>query len=324
MPYKEGQPTLTDFLVSVCSARRVRKSLFGKPYIVFWDFRGAIVLLYAQGAILGRARRDKLTILEKMVLAPGLESRSLTSLQKQAKKHLGASRNKAGREPNHFLEFIASEELRDVLGLSAVGLTAEDMLRIDAIANPSKRAKEMMKENKRKVPLAFAEFNMSMAAQEGIGFGSSFPELTEIMCKNENESIRGLPLPLPEEPRSLRSLNFEGQELLVLGLAATYVQECYPELLDVLELRGYLDKLLQESRQPQSETKNLADIKQRISELCTQIRYHDYRYYTLDSPEISDDDYDKLKEELKQLEEVHPELVTLDSPTQRSTKQRGI
>jgi DNA ligase (NAD+) len=58
-------------------------------------------------------------------------------------------------------------------------------------------------------------------------------------------------------------------------------------------------------------------VKQRVEELRETINYHNYRYYVLDSPEISDAEYDELMKELKQLEAEHPELVTPDSPTQR-------
>jgi DNA ligase (NAD+) len=58
-------------------------------------------------------------------------------------------------------------------------------------------------------------------------------------------------------------------------------------------------------------------IKQRIAELRETINHHNYRYYVLDSPEISDSEYDELMKELRQLEAEHPELVTPDSPTQR-------
>jgi DNA ligase (NAD+) len=58
-------------------------------------------------------------------------------------------------------------------------------------------------------------------------------------------------------------------------------------------------------------------VKQRIAELREVINHHNYRYYVLDSPEISDAEYDELMRELRQLEVEHPELVTLDSPTQR-------
>lgn len=58
-------------------------------------------------------------------------------------------------------------------------------------------------------------------------------------------------------------------------------------------------------------------VQTRIEELRALIRHHDYRYYVLDSPEISDAEYDELFRELRELEEAHPELVTPDSPTQR-------
>ncbi|MBA7502699.1 DNA ligase [subsurface metagenome] len=62
---------------------------------------------------------------------------------------------------------------------------------------------------------------------------------------------------------------------------------------------------------------DITNVRQRIEELRGLINYHNYRYYVLDSPEISDAEYDELMRELKQLESEHPELITLDSPTQR-------
>src|SRR5205823_2558428 len=54
-----------------------------------------------------------------------------------------------------------------------------------------------------------------------------------------------------------------------------------------------------------------------IEHLRQEIRLHEYRYYVLDQPVISDFDFDQLMRELQQLEREHPELVTPDSPTQR-------
>jgi DNA ligase (NAD+) len=61
----------------------------------------------------------------------------------------------------------------------------------------------------------------------------------------------------------------------------------------------------------------MPSIQQRIDELRRQIEHHNRLYYIDAKPEISDREYDKLLEELKQLEAKHPELVTPDSPTQR-------
>ncbi len=60
-----------------------------------------------------------------------------------------------------------------------------------------------------------------------------------------------------------------------------------------------------------------AAVSKRIDQLRQQIREHDYAYYVLGEPVISDREYDKLFDELKKLEDEHPELVTPDSPTQR-------
>jgi DNA ligase (NAD+) len=55
----------------------------------------------------------------------------------------------------------------------------------------------------------------------------------------------------------------------------------------------------------------------RVKQLREQIHYHNHRYYVLDSPEISDAEYDRLFDALSDLEERYPELITPDSPTQR-------
>ncbi len=54
-----------------------------------------------------------------------------------------------------------------------------------------------------------------------------------------------------------------------------------------------------------------------IEGLREQLRYHAYRYYVLDEPEIPDAEYDRLYRKLQQLESRYPELITDDSPTQR-------
>jgi DNA ligase (NAD+) len=58
-------------------------------------------------------------------------------------------------------------------------------------------------------------------------------------------------------------------------------------------------------------------IEQKIEALREKIRHHEYLYYVMDAPEISDAEFDRLMIELKKLEAEHPELVTPDSPTQR-------
>ena len=58
-------------------------------------------------------------------------------------------------------------------------------------------------------------------------------------------------------------------------------------------------------------------LKTEIKNLKAEINKHNYNYYVLDNPSISDYDYDQLFARLKELETIHPELITPDSPTQR-------
>ena len=55
----------------------------------------------------------------------------------------------------------------------------------------------------------------------------------------------------------------------------------------------------------------------RMAELRRELNHHNHRYYVLDDPTVPDAEYDRLMVELRRLEELHPELVTADSPTQR-------
>ncbi len=66
-----------------------------------------------------------------------------------------------------------------------------------------------------------------------------------------------------------------------------------------------------------TECNSATGIAERIEELRRTIREHDYRYYVLDRPTISDARYDRLFAELAELEGAQPDLVTTDSPTQR-------
>ena len=56
---------------------------------------------------------------------------------------------------------------------------------------------------------------------------------------------------------------------------------------------------------------------ERIAKLRKDAEYHNYRYYVLDDPDISDEEYDRLLRELLEMEEEYPELASPDSPTQR-------
>ncbi len=76
---------------------------------------------------------------------------------------------------------------------------------------------------------------------------------------------------------------------------------------------GDPDRLLQ----TETETKAKTEVEIEIDDLRRRVRHHDHRYYVLDSPEISDGEYDALFRRLVALEDAHPGLVSPDSPTRR-------
>lgn len=66
----------------------------------------------------------------------------------------------------------------------------------------------------------------------------------------------------------------------------------------------------------------MASVETRIEELRAEINRHNYAYYVLSSPTITDSDFDALMHELESLERANPELITPDSPTQRVGQDR--
>ncbi|MCX5873550.1 MAG: NAD-dependent DNA ligase LigA [Deltaproteobacteria bacterium] len=66
-----------------------------------------------------------------------------------------------------------------------------------------------------------------------------------------------------------------------------------------------------------SQSKKLEEIQNEIERLRNLIKRHDYLYYVMDSPEISDTEYDRFFRELELLEKDYPQFLSLDSPTQR-------
>ena len=61
-----------------------------------------------------------------------------------------------------------------------------------------------------------------------------------------------------------------------------------------------------------------AKLQQRVDEIRQEISHHNYRYYVLNKPVVSDSEYDQLMVELRKIEDEHPDWITPDSPTQRT------
>ncbi len=238
MPYKEGQPTFMGFLGIPIVTKVAKTRLFGGSYIRFYDLCAVLSYLYTSGAILGRTKSDKLTELAKLFSIPGTEEENMNSLQDMAREHLEKFRNEVGKEPDTFNEFILFKELE-----SAIGLSMKDWFKAYADGNT-----RIMRVADEKVPLEKAEPSIKLFGLEGVGFGISFPELTEKMYKNSYESIdmdmwsnhRAHGLAIPEKPIII---SLEEQEKAVLRMVAAYASEYYPELLDLLDLGSYIQEV---------------------------------------------------------------------------------
>ncbi len=204
---------------------------FGGPYIYFGGFLMVCSYLYENGAILGRARSDKLTILAKLFPADlGKEENFINELQNIAQKRLNEYEREFQKEPSSFFDIFY------LLELKKVGLSLADT-----------NLKTLKKALEEKCSLKQFEAHIKMSGLEGIGFGSCFPELTARMYKNYHENIdvdkwseaRAHGLTIPEEPTRI---SLQEQEETVLQMTAAYASEYYPELLDPLDLRGYVEE----------------------------------------------------------------------------------
>lgn len=212
-------------LVEGCAKGR----LLRPPYILFRDLLWITVFIYEAGAILGRATRDRLLILAKVLpVPPGEEAEHIKLCQESARRRV----NEFGGEPQSFHQLICTTELGK-LGL--------------AFDNPSKSTfEELRRLLNTKWSLDYKGcLLLDIFGHEGIGFGSVFPEPTEKMYKQAYEdTIRGKWLdsayegiPLPAIPTT-KSLGAREEE--VLSLAATFTQEHFPELVEPL---GFQDVL---------------------------------------------------------------------------------
>ena len=246
MPYKEGQPTLMQiFILAWIPLKQVvRKKLSRKRYITMFYYSRTLAFQYETGALLGRAMRHKLDILHKMLVKPGTDiNRSIAFIQSEAKDRLKKFTEEKGKEPDTFNDFIALKELEEAA--KVMGLSIDE----DAYyQDPKSHLKNLGKLYSHEVALVDVYKNILNCSLYGIGFGSSFPELTVRMYKNTYENIdvnmkewaeaRSYGLNIPEKPDFIP---LEEREKEILAIVAGYTGEYYPELLDPLDLRGQLE-----------------------------------------------------------------------------------
>ncbi|HEX8728384.1 MAG TPA: hypothetical protein VF739_07175, partial [Ktedonobacterales bacterium] len=88
---------------------------------------------------------------------------------------------------------------------------------------------------------------------------------------------------------------------------------------DATDAASAMDASPEESK----ETQEIAELRRQAESLSERLREADYAYYVLDSPIISDAEYDTIMRALRALEEAHPEVISPDSPTQRVAGEPG-
>ena len=271
MPYKKGQPLLVEFLAWIPLEQVIQKKLFGKRYVTMFHYAATLAFQYETGALLGRAMRDKLDIFHKMLVKPGTDiNRSIALNQSKAKDLLKKYIEEEGKEPDTFYGFIALKELEEAS--KVMGISIDDDYEH---GNRKRYLKDLRKSWGHELALDDVYTDILNCGLFGLGFGSSFPELTVRMYENTHEiNIREKITREPEfelyeqirketgadplrisEWREARSRGeepditpLEEREKEIMQIVAAYTAESYPELLDPLDLTGFDERTLTDIR----------------------------------------------------------------------------
>lgn len=252
MPYKEGQPTLIGSLAWIPLKPVVRQRLFGGRYLTLFNYLACTGFQYESGAILGRALRSKLPVFEKVLAQPKSEGDFIQFLQYLAKKRLDEFHEYAAKqeEDDRWFLQLAAKNRSDKLSEwryeiehrarqkypdrqpAKFSVLAEFILREELYYEiPREPHPERLKVLSGKISLESILDSLTRFGEEGIGFGSQFPELTEKMYRSHG-------LDIPEKPDMI---SLEEREESLLQIVAAYTAEYYPELLDPLDLKRYLN-----------------------------------------------------------------------------------
>jgi len=258
MANEKRRISLQGFLVNILLKSLVKKTLFGKRYIPLSAFLLLLQIEYETGAILGRARRDKLDILKNMLSIQDINfDNVIKDMQKAGKIRLDKFKKEHGDEPKTFNDFIYWPFWE-----KATGLTLDDLFRPSGVETRERMRKRLSNiiQNKLGSKISFEQVQPELGGVllEGLGFGITFPDLTVIMFKdiyvykkNEEEMwniAKAFEFFTPEDLSrkiGLPTLNghpptLEEKEKLTLGTVALYTSQYYPELLDPLNLRSHL------------------------------------------------------------------------------------
>lgn len=233
MPYR-GQTSLIRFLNFPFIQASTRKPLGGEEYLRLSDVLKLCAYQYQMGALLGYARREKLSLLVEMLAPTFSEEDFAKRLTERAKKRLVDFGHDFNREPNTFDEFVMLERIDNALrGIGCV--LSDDRYACSYTDKGAKKALDT------RFPNNFIVRHIDYCLAEGILFGSSYPELTKRMYEtakhNEEASVapelHGLRL-----PETICPICFDEAQEAVLQLVAMYVSEFYPGLVSPLALEN--------------------------------------------------------------------------------------
>lgn len=264
MPFQEEQPSLMGTFAWIPLKPVVRKRLVGGRCLTLFNYLACTGFQYESGAILGRALRSRLPVFERVLAQPKSEGDFIQFLQYMAKKRLDEFHEyvaKQEEDDRWFLQLTAKHRPDKLLEWryelenrakqeypnkqpAKFSVLAEFILREELFYEiprvPSEERLEALNEN---ISLESVLDSLRRFGEEGIGFGSQFPELTERMYRShenidmdEWSDARKHGLDIPERPDIV---SLEEREQSALQILAAYASEFYPELLEPLGLVGY-------------------------------------------------------------------------------------
>lgn len=222
---------LTAFLTAAVLQPRIQKGFIGGTYVAFADFASMSGYLFQSGAIIGAAFSNRVDLLAQVISEAGKESSAIEYIQKEAKNRLEGF-EKAHGQLRSLTTFAFEEEWKTV-GISSLDFTIAD-------------GKKIAKLSQQKVKVEEAGQVISMWGLIGIGFGTSFSELTESLYRSSNEPVD------PERWAMMRKaglgisekqevISFEEQTEIQLSMMAEYSKENLPDLVVPLGLSKYLN-----------------------------------------------------------------------------------
>ena len=220
MANQTSRPTLVFHLGKDAVLSLSEKGLLGGVYMRFARFLMAALWQYQTGAVLGRARRDRLEILARMLCSPGQEGEFCDSVALLAGKRI----DRYGKEPDSFFDFLFTTEYQH------------------AGINWPEDYRGVMRMAKKKIPLKELAPLFEGFMLEGVAFGAAFPELTERMWRGTYETFDPEARELARRygvdvPEQFTPVPLEQREQEVLAEVAVYSTEHFPELVEPLGLR---------------------------------------------------------------------------------------